>query len=168
LETERLALVAFTVEVIEALSERSRPQHLIGAAIPDGWPDEELAELLSLYVKWVRRDPTVVGFGPWPIIAREENVVIGSAGFIGKPNARGSIELGFGVHPTHRNRGYASEAARALVEWGLDQPGVEHVIAKCDRDNLPSVRVLEKLGMVRLGDADGQLLWEIARARERR
>jgi [ribosomal protein S5]-alanine N-acetyltransferase len=168
LETERLALVAFTAELIEALPERSSAQHLIDAAMPDGWPDEELGELLSLYAGWVRADPTVVGFGPWLIIARDQNSVVGSAGFVGKPNDEGSLELGFGVHPAYRNRGYASEAARVLVEWGLDQPGVERVIAKCDRDNLPSVRVLEKLGMVRRGDADGQLLWEIAKAPERR
>jgi RimJ/RimL family protein N-acetyltransferase len=34
------------------------------------------------------------------------------------------------------------------------------VIAKCDPDNYPSARVLEKIGMQRVGDADGQLLWQ--------
>jgi RimJ/RimL family protein N-acetyltransferase len=47
-----------------------------------------------------------------------------------------------------------------LVDWGLAQPDVERVIAKCDPDNHPSVRVLEKIGMQRVGDADGQLVWQ--------
>jgi ribosomal-protein-alanine N-acetyltransferase len=162
LETARLMLVAFTVELIDALPDRARAEHEIGAAIPDGWPDEELAGLLSLYVDWARRDPTVVGFGPWILIARDENVVVGSAGFVGKPKD-GSIELGFGVHAAYRNRGYASEAARALVDWGLGRRDVERVVATCDRDNLASARVLEKVGMARVGDADGQLRWELRR-----
>jgi [ribosomal protein S5]-alanine N-acetyltransferase len=160
LQTERLALVPFTSEVINALVVRDGAQELVGAAIPDGWPDEELAGLLSLFAGWVRADVSVVGYGPWIVIARGERVVVGSAGFIGKPT-EGSIELGFGIHADFRNQGYASEAARALIDWGLDQPAVERVVAKCDPDNLPSLRVLEKAGMSRVGDAGDQLLWEV-------
>jgi ribosomal-protein-alanine N-acetyltransferase len=80
---------------------------------------------------------------------------------MGKPpeNAQ-PIELGYGVLPDHRNRGYATEATRALVEWALSQPSVERVIAKCDPSNSPSVRVLEKIGMTRRGEEGGMLLWE--------
>jgi RimJ/RimL family protein N-acetyltransferase len=52
-----------------------------------------------------------------------------------------------------------------VVEWGLDQPGVERIVAKCDPDNFPSMRVLEKIGMKRVGQSDGQLLWEVTSAR---
>ena len=161
LETDRLSLVPVTVEFIDALSERDNAEQLIGASVPDDWPDEELDGLLSLYAGWLRDDASVLGYGPWVAIGRDEGAVVGSAGFIGKPDNEATIELGFGTHGDYRNRGYASEAARALVDWGLDQPGVERVIAKCDPGNLPSVRVLEKIGMRRSGEADGQLLWEV-------
>jgi ribosomal-protein-alanine N-acetyltransferase len=159
LETERLTLVALTLDVVAALGEGAGAEQLVGAAIPEGWPDDELLGLLSLYRDWLRADPSVLGFGPWLVIVRDEGVVAGSAGFVGKPSAEGSIELGFGIHPAYRNRGYASEAARALVEWGLDQPGVQRVIARCDVDNHPSIRVLEKTKLARLGEEDGQLVW---------
>ena len=161
LETERLSLVPVTVEFIDALPERDLAEQLIGASVPDDWPDEELDGLLALYGGWLRDNPSVLGYGPWVVISRDDRVVVGSAGFIGKPDDQATIELGFGTHADYRNRGYASEAARALVNWGLEQPGVDRVIAKCDTDNLPSVRVLEKIGMRRSGEADGQLLWEI-------
>ena len=163
LETERLLLAAFTPELTAAVREGQDAEGLIGAEIPPGWPDDELRGLLALYANWLRDVPSVVGFGPWIIVERAGNAVVGSAGFVGKPNQEGSIELGFGVHPGHRNRGYASEAARALVRWGLEQPGVDRVVATCDQDNIPSMRVLEKAGLVRLGEEDGQLRWETRR-----
>ena len=78
----------------------------------------------------------------------------------GKPGADADIELGYGTEPAHRNRGYATEAAAALAAWGLAQPGVERVVSRCDPANAPSLRVLEKAGFVRRGEADGMLLWE--------
>jgi [ribosomal protein S5]-alanine N-acetyltransferase len=161
LETERVTLVPFTPEFIDALDRPDEAQRMLGVAIPDEWPDEELSGLVALYADWVRDDPSAVGYGPWIVIACEENAVVGSAGFIGKPDAQRTVELGFGTHVDYRNRGYASEAAQALTEWGLKQPGVERLIAKCDADNLPSVRVLKKIGMKHVGNANDQLLWEV-------
>jgi ribosomal-protein-alanine N-acetyltransferase len=163
LDADRLTLEPFTLDFIDALERREDAERLVGARIPDEWPDEELRGLVSLYTGWLRGDPSVVGYGPWMVIARDEKAVVGSAGFVGKPDEERTIELGFGTHPDYRNRGYASEAARTLVAWALGQPGVERVIAKCDPKNLASVRVLEKIAMNRVGHADGQLLWEIAK-----
>jgi RimJ/RimL family protein N-acetyltransferase len=92
-------------------------------------------------------------------MTREPRAVVGSAGFQGMPTDH-AIELGFAVHPDHRNRGFASEAARALVSWGLRQPDVARIIAQCDPGNAASVRVLEKAGLRRAGMTQGMLLWE--------
>jgi ribosomal-protein-alanine N-acetyltransferase len=162
LETDRLVLLALTAELVEALQARAAAERLFGAAIPDGWPDTELAGLLVIYGPWIAEDAQRLGYGPWALIARDEGSVVGSAGFMGKPPEQGeAIELGYGVHPDFRNHGYATEATRALVEWALSQPAVERVIAKCDPGNTPSVRVLEKIGMTRLGHSEGMLLWEV-------
>lgn len=161
LETQRLVLVACTPELITALdSDRASAGRLLAATLPDGWPDDELGGLLAIYAPWVAEDPSRMGYGPWVVTARNEAVVVGSAGFQGTPKEDKSIEIGFGTHPEHRNRGYAAEAAEALLEWGLAQPTVARVVAKCDPNNVPSVRVLEKIGMNRLGETDGMLLWE--------
>ena len=165
LETARLTLVALTAEFIRALSSRRVAEALIGAALPDGWPDEELASLLPLYAGWMAKDPGVLGFGPWAVVHRGELLVVGSAGFLGLPTPDGSVELGFGMHPDHRRRGYASEAAQALVEWSLDQTAVDRVFASCEPDNRPSMRVLEKVGMTRISEDGAIVTWELARTR---
>lgn len=150
LETNRLTLVAMTVEFIRALQSGRAAGDLIAATIPDGWPDEELAGLLPLYAGCVVEDPGVVGYGPWAVIHRGRSLVVGSAGFLGPPGSDGSIELGFGMHPDHRRRGYASEAAQALADWGLAQSAVHLVTATCEPDNESSMKVLEKVGMTRV------------------
>ena len=150
-ETRRLLLVAWPEQLLADV----RP---FGAAVPEGWPDEELRGLLDLYAGWLRDDPAVLGFGPWIAVDRGLNEVVGSAGFVGRPRG-GDVELGFGTVPEARGRGYATEAAAGLVEWAVEQPGVERVVARCDPANAPSIRVLEKLGFERVGRESGLLRW---------
>ena len=100
------------------------------------------------------------GFGPWVIVTRVQDTVIGSAGFQGLPRTNGSVELGFGVHPRYRDLGYATEAGRALLGWAREQPSVRRVVAHCEPTNRASVRVLEKLGMSLRGVSNRMLAWE--------
>jgi len=161
LETERLLLLAVTAELVEALADREAAERTIRAAIPEGWPDGELKGLLEVYGPLIGADAGRLGYGPWVLVARDEGSVGGSAGFLGTLPQDCAIELGYGVHPLYRNRGYATEASQALIEWALSQPSVERVLAKCDAGNPPSIRVLEKAGMTRCGeDVSGMLLWE--------
>jgi ribosomal-protein-alanine N-acetyltransferase len=84
---------------------------------------------------------------------------VGSAGFLGSPTSEGTVELGYGVHSEHRNNGYATEAARALVGWALAQDGVVRVTARCRPANLASIRVLRKAGLEQTGELDGLTRW---------
>ncbi len=90
------------------------------------------------------------------MIARDERKVVGSAGFLGRPNEHGEVELGYGIVEEHRDSGYATEAAAALVAWALEQPGVERIVARSELANDATTRVLEKLGLTRAG-ADEQV-----------
>jgi RimJ/RimL family protein N-acetyltransferase len=164
LETERLKLLAVTAKLARAFADLEAAERFLGVAIPDGWPDSEFTGLLKVYGPWIAEDPERLGYGPWLLVARDEDSVVGSAGFMGTLPQNGAIELGYGVHPDYRNRGYATEASRALIGWGLSQRSVERVVAKCDPENAPSVRVLEKAGLKRHGkDLTGMLLWEAAK-----
>jgi len=76
--------VPWPVELLEALPSRESAGAVLGAAVPEGWPDEELQGLLEAYEPQLRRDPSLLGLGPWVVIAAGE--VVGSAGFVGRPN----------------------------------------------------------------------------------
>jgi RimJ/RimL family protein N-acetyltransferase len=58
-------------------------------------------------------------------------------------------EIGFVFHPDHHGRGYATEAARPLVDFGFDEVGLHRIIGRLEARNIASARVLEKLGMRR-------------------
>lgn len=160
--TARLELVPCSLSVATALHDDvEEGGRLLDARLPQDWPDSELAEFLPLYARLLREDPQPLGFGGWLLIERESRIVVGSAGFQGHPSAEGEIELGYGVHPDFRNRGYATEAARALVAWAFEQPGVARVIAHGVQDNIASHRVVEKAGLTRRGvQADGRTRFE--------
>jgi len=93
------------------------------------------------------------------MIERDSGCVVGDVGFIGPPDEAGSIEVGYSVISDRRRRGYATEAAGAIVEWALSQPGVRDVVAGCDADNVPSIRTLERLGFRRTGEANAHISW---------
>ena len=63
-------------------------------------------------------------------------------------------ELGWLFLPEHQGHGYATEAAKGLLEWARDALGIRRFIAHCDAENLPSQGVMRRLGMV-LTDATG-------------
>jgi RimJ/RimL family protein N-acetyltransferase len=56
-------------------------------------------------------------------------------------------EIGFVLHPDHHGRGYATEAARAMLGVGFDELGLHRLIGRLEARNAASARVLERLGM---------------------
>jgi ribosomal-protein-alanine N-acetyltransferase len=160
--TPRLELVPCSLSVADALSDDVEEiERLLDVRLPNEWPDPELADFLPHYANQLRQDPKALGYGVWLVIERESRTIVGSSGFQGRPNADGDVEIGYGVHADFRNRGYATEAARALVEWAFEQPGVKTVMAHCDQDNIASHRVVAKAGLVQ-GEvqADGRIRFE--------
>lgn len=68
----------------------------------------------------------------------------------------GVWELGWIVNKRFWGRGYATEAAQALMGWGRRELGMKRVIAQCDGENDASRRVMEKLGMRRVSLTGGR------------
>jgi RimJ/RimL family protein N-acetyltransferase len=58
-------------------------------------------------------------------------------------------EVGYILHPAFTGRGYATEAARALLRLGFEEFGLHRIIGRIDARNTASARVLERLGMRR-------------------
>ena len=78
---------------------------------------------------------------------RESGVLIGDCGPVWQEvDGPAELEIGYHVHANHRNRGLATEAARAVRDYAFATLGVDHVISLIRPENLPSRRVAEKNG----------------------
>jgi RimJ/RimL family protein N-acetyltransferase len=58
-------------------------------------------------------------------------------------------EIGWSLHPDAQGKGYATEAARAMLRLGFEELGLHRIAAECDPRNDGSIRVMERLGMRR-------------------
>lgn len=164
LTTSRLTLVACPLEVAQALlSDRQEAAQILGVGLPSGWPSPEIEGILPLYVQELLHDPEALGWGIWISVNRETNVIVGDAGFKGRPDRAGTLEIGYGTAPAYRRRGYATEAVRSLVDWAFTHPEVKRVVAECAPDNPASTRVLDKTGFRLTDRTNESLYWEIAR-----
>ena len=62
-----------------------------------------------------------------------------------------TYEIGWVFHPEYQGKGYASEAARAVLAFGFNKMKLHRIIATCQPENTASHRVMEKIGMRREG-----------------
>jgi GrpB-like predicted nucleotidyltransferase (UPF0157 family)/RimJ/RimL family protein N-acetyltransferase len=97
----------------------------------------------------------------WLIVRRDDNLGIGSIGFKGRPDLSSKVEIGYGLSVNHRGQGYMTEAAQTMTRWAFAQPDCTAVFATTDPDNIPSHRVLQKIGMARNGERNGEWVWEM-------
>jgi ribosomal-protein-alanine N-acetyltransferase len=159
LQTARLELRPLPPAVAAVLpGDRAAAEALLGATLPTDWPQGDLLDVLPLQA---RSDGRAADFGVWVLIESATQTVVGDAGFKGPP-ADGVVEIGYSLIPDRRRRGYASEAAAALVDWARSQDDVDTVIAACDRENLASIRTLERLGFARTGMDGDEIRWRLA------
>jgi ribosomal-protein-alanine N-acetyltransferase len=161
-ETERMWLIPCSEAVARTVtSSRRQAEALLGLHIHPDWPGADIRGYLPYYVRQLSADPSRLGWGIWLMIQRAERLVFGDVGFKGKPDSSGTIDLGYGLVPAYRRRGYGFEAALALRDWAFTQPGVRRITADCLPENVGSARILQKLGMKRIGISDdGLWLWE--------
>ncbi|GAA3917471.1 GNAT family N-acetyltransferase [Actinoplanes auranticolor] len=85
------------------------------------------------------------------VVRRTDDMLIGSAELhIESPEHRRGT-MGYVIAPAAQGQGYATEAAQALLDFGLTGGGLHRIAATCDPENAASARVLEKIGMTREG-----------------
>ena len=85
------------------------------------------------------------GFGVWLIELGSAAGLIGTAGL--RPLGSSGLEIFYSLAPGAWGHGYATEAARAVVEYGLGPLGLPEVLAEVDEGNAASVAVVKRLGM---------------------
>ncbi len=94
----------------------------------------------------------VHGFGYY-LVSDTQGKPIGIAGFL-KKNYLQNPDFGFAFMPEYHGRGYAHEACQAVLDYGVEFFGFEHLDAVTLPINKPSIGLLEKLGFSEAGETD--------------
>lgn len=101
------------------------------------------------------------GFG---VFAVEIPGVTAFAGFIGLTHTRFEaaftpcVEILWRLIPSHHNKGYTTEGARAVLNWSFRQTHLTQILSFAAPLNIASWRVMEKAGMLRIGEFDHPLV----------
>jgi RimJ/RimL family protein N-acetyltransferase len=99
------------------------------------------------------RDFSKSGYGIWLI--QDRTGLVGTTGL--RPLEDLGLEIFYSLAPGSRGNGYATEAARAVVEHALVDLGLPEVLAEIDEGNVASVAVVRRLGMAPFGVVPGVL-----------
>lgn len=148
LNTGRLLLRPFEpTDLDDFYAYRSRPEvyrYLYGESVTK----EECAELLDKLIA----DHELTGEGRRLALAihlPEAGRVIGGAVLKWRSEKDRQGEIGYSLNPEFHGHGYATEAARKMLQLGFDGLGLHRIVAECDPRNEPSWRLMERLGMRR-------------------
>lgn len=145
--TERLYLLLFTVQIAkEVMAGQFTELGKLGLVPAVGWPDEELMEALPRIIANLEVVGAPSGFESWMVIDKASKALIGDVGFKGPPAEGGVVDLGYGIIASQRRKGYAAEAAEAMIKWAFKQPEVKVITARCHDENDASTKTLEHLG----------------------
>jgi RimJ/RimL family protein N-acetyltransferase len=107
---------------------------------------------------WRRRAEQVVETPedlPWVtgvLVDDDTGAVVGGAGFHAAPDADGMVEVGYGVDPAYRRRGYARAALLLMIERARSDPSARVFRVTVSPDNTASLGLVAQLPFVEVGE----------------
>lgn len=145
IETERLALRAFTEEDVPAYHSLIYADPAVMRYLPGGVPRplEKAVEHLRLFID----SEAQYGFTLYAVTLRERGTLIGQCGLYPLSESGGQVEVAYAFGHEFWGAGYATEAARAVFRFGFEHCGLPRIYALAVPENLASRHVMEKLCM---------------------
>jgi RimJ/RimL family protein N-acetyltransferase len=154
IETQRLILREFRAGDLDAhavtLGDEEIMRHIGGKPVnrEDSW-----RRLLMGIGMW-----SLIGLGPWAVELKSDRRMVGHCGFFQfnrdmEPLILGEPEMGWIFDRSVHGRGIAFEACSAALDWAEREIGADSYPAIIDVENIPSMKLAERLGFVRQADA---------------
>ena len=154
--TDRLLLRPFVLDDAPAVQRLASAYEIAENTllIPHPYPEGAAAE-------WIAKQPTSADHHVFAITLRDGGDVIGAIGLEAHPE-RGRGEIGYWVGVPYWNRGYVTEAARAVIGFGFESLGLHRIFAMHFTRNPASGRVMQKLGMKHEGSLrEHEKKWDV-------
>lgn len=139
--TERLLLRPFVLDDAPAVQRLASAYEIAENTllIPHPYPEGAAAA-------WISKQPTSPDNHTFAITLRDGGDVIGAIGLRAEPD-HGRGEIGYWIGLPYWNRGYVTEAARAVIGFGFESLGLHRIWAMHFTRNPASGRIMQKVGM---------------------
>ena len=85
----------------------------------------------------------------WTVTEKDKDVAMGLIGFWNYHKSKPEVEIGYELHPDFVGKGFMSEAARTIFDFGLSEMGIETILAHVHKDNIRSINLLKRFEFVR-------------------
>jgi [ribosomal protein S5]-alanine N-acetyltransferase len=169
-----IELRPMTPEFLEAVLDGRREEaaSLLGIELFDEFPSEGEKGFLGLRLRQMRNDERFQTWCPHAIALGGQ--MIGHAGYHGPPGVNSkhdpeAVEFGYRIFPPYRGRGYATEAARMLMDLAEERAAIRRFVLSVGPQNQPSLAIIRKLGFTQTGEhmdeEDGrELVFELTRS----
>ncbi len=148
IQTERLRLVALDLDnLYHYVHDYEMVQLNLGVKVTMPVQDPEIKYVFSKAHYEASSNPQeILWYTSWEVILKSENVIIGGVCFKGPPDDELEVEVGYEIVPEYQRNGYATEATEALLKWAKKAEHIKSVVACVETDNVPSSKLLRKLG----------------------
>jgi len=107
--------------------------------------ESDVQDFVQRLIDWRGADPRIKF--QFAVVLQEENRLIGSCGIRKEIEDARQADIGYELDPPYWGRGYATEAARALLAFGFRELRLHRIWARCVAENIASAQVMERLGM---------------------
>ena len=111
------------------------------------WQPHEDRSVTKQYLSWLFSAMRHGTYYTWVIELKDTGKVIGTCSFVSMDEEFKVAEIGYGIQKGFWGNGYATEAVRAVLDYGFTRVGLIKVNARIMRDNLSSVHLAGRVGM---------------------
>jgi len=144
IETQRLALREFRLDdaafILELLNEPGWLRFIGDRGL------RTLEAARGYLVKGPMAMYARLGFGLWAVQRTADATLLGMCGLI-RRDGLDDVDIGFAFLERHQGRGYAFEAASAVMAHASGTLGLRRIVGITDADNVASIRLLERIGL---------------------
>ncbi|HSB39677.1 MAG TPA: GNAT family N-acetyltransferase [Gaiellaceae bacterium] len=151
--TGSIRLVPMTTRFLEALlaGRREQSEQELGISLFAEYPSQDERRFLAMRLRQMHEDVRFETWSEYAFVVGEQ--MVGHGGYDGPPGnnaaqAADAVEFGYAIFVPYRGRGYATEAARMLIDLA-EKTGVRHFVLAISPTNAPSLAIARKLGFVR-------------------
>jgi ribosomal-protein-alanine N-acetyltransferase len=164
----RIRIVHLSPETLAALADGDAARAVATSPVPlnDYLIGPDCRDIWTRRANQVVETPEDLAWVTGVLWDEDAQIAVGRAGYHGAPDPEGMVEVGYGIDPGFRRRGYARAALVALIERARLEPTVHTLRATISPDNEPSLALIHQFDFVENGEQwdeeDGlEIIYEI-------